>query len=60
MIKNKIRILRAKIENKIFEVYFKAFRKAMYAKILRPEDYKQHYQVSLWYTENYQIIKGAK
>ena len=58
--KKKLRVLKAKLENKVFEVYFKAFRKAMYAKTLKPEDYKQHYQVSLWYTENYQIIKGGK
>lgn len=57
--KKRLRIWRAKIENKIFELYFKAFRKAMYTK-LKPEDYKQHYQVSLWYMENHQIIRGGK
>ena len=56
---NKLRVLRAKAENKLYKLYFKAFQKVHKKGKAKPSDYEMYYNVSVDFTKNLQIIRNG-
>lgn len=54
----KMDVIRAKAENKLFRVYFKAFRQQQKKNKLNSKDYELFYDTCHRFVENIKTIKG--
>lgn len=54
-----VKVMRAKLENKAYEVYFKSFREYQKNHKLTSSDYNTYYQASVDFTKNLAIIRNG-
>lgn len=54
-----VKVMKAKLENKAYEVYFKSFKEYQKNHKLTASDYNTYYQASVDFTKNIAIIKNG-
>lgn len=54
-----VKVMQAKLENKAYAVYFKAFREYQKNHKLTESDYNTYYKASVDFTKNLAIIKSG-